>query len=40
VLEGTGKALRHVKLRFAKDLRTPAVKGLLRAAWRLDREGT
>jgi len=40
VLEGKGKALRHVKLRFVKDLRTPAVKGLLRAAWRMDQEGT
>lgn len=38
VLEGEGKALRHVKLRFVKDLRTPAVKGLLRAAWRIDQE--
>lgn len=37
-LEGTGKALRHVKLRFVKDLKTPAVKGLLRAAWRVDQE--
>jgi hypothetical protein len=39
VLEGTGKVLRHVKLRFVKELKTPAVKGLLRAAWRLDQEG-
>ena len=39
VLDGTGKALRHVKLRLVKDLRTPAVKGLLRAAWRIDQEG-
>jgi hypothetical protein len=39
VLEGTGVALRHVKLRFVKDLKTPAVKGLLRAAWRIDQEG-
>ena len=39
ILEGTGKALRHVKLRHAKDLKTPAVKALLRAAWRLDQEG-
>lgn len=39
-LEGTGKALRHVKLHFVKDLKTPAVKGLLRAAWRLDQEAS
>ena len=38
VLEGTGKELRHVKLRHAKDARTPAVKALVRAAWRLDQE--
>lgn len=39
LLEGTGKELRHAKLRNAKDLRTPAVKALVRAAWRLDQEG-
>jgi hypothetical protein len=39
ILEGTGKAMRHVKLRHAKDLRTPAVKALVRAAWRIDQEG-
>jgi hypothetical protein len=38
-LEGTGKALRHVKLHHAKDLKTPAVKALVRAAWRRDQEG-
>lgn len=38
-LDGTGKELRHVKLWSAKDLKTPAVKGLLRAAWRIDQEG-
>ena len=39
VLEGTGKELRHVKLRHARDVRTPAVKALVRAAWRLDQQG-
>ena len=39
LLEGTGKELRHVKLRHAKDARTPAVKALVRAAWRLDQGG-
>ena len=38
LLEGTGKAMRHVKLRAVKDLKTPDVKGLLRAAWRIDQE--
>lgn len=38
LLEGTGKQLRHVKLHHAKDARTPAVKALVRAAWRIDRE--
>lgn len=37
-LEGTGKALRHVKLRHARDLKDPAVKALVRAAWRIDQE--
>ena len=36
LLEGTGKDLRHVKLQHAKDAETPGVKGLVRAAWRLD----
>lgn len=40
VLEGTGKELRHVKLRHAKDVKTPAVKALVRAAWRLDQQGS
>ena len=39
LLEGTGKGMRHVKLRHAKDLKVPAVKALLRAAWRLDQGG-
>ena len=36
LLEGTGKEMRHVKLRQAKDLRTPGVKALVRSAWRVD----
>lgn len=36
VLEGTGKLVRHVKLRHARDVQVPAVKALVRAAWRLD----
>jgi hypothetical protein len=39
VLEGSGKALRHIKIHHAKDLKTPAVKALVRAAWRIDQEG-
>ena len=35
-LEGTGVAMRHVKLRSVRDLKDPAVKALLRHAWRLD----
>ena len=35
-LEGTGKDLRHVKLRHSKDVKDPAVKALVRAAVRLD----
>jgi hypothetical protein len=39
LLEGTGVAMRHVPVRHARDLQVPAVKGLLRSAWRLDRAG-
>ena len=39
VLEGTGKELRHVTLRHARDARTPQVKGLVRSAWRVDQQG-
>ncbi len=39
LLLGSGKELRHVRLEHAKDLKTPTVKALLRAAWRLDQEG-
>ena len=39
LLEGTGKELRHAKLRLAKDLRTPQLKALVRSAWRVDQEG-
>ena len=35
-LEGTGVGMRHVKVRAAKDLKDPAVKALVRHAWRLD----
>lgn len=38
LLEGTGKELRHAKLRAAKDLRTPQLKALVRSAWRVDQE--
>lgn len=38
LLEGTGKRMRHVKLRHARDVRTPGVKALVRAAWRQDQE--
>lgn len=40
LLLGSGKELRHVRLEHAKDLKTPAVRALLRAAWRLDREAS
>ena len=36
LLEGTGVTMRHVKLRSVRDLKDPAVKALLRHAWRLD----
>ena len=36
LLEGTGKEMRHVKVRLAKDLRTPQLKALVRSAWRVD----
>lgn len=39
LLEGTGKEMRHVKVRLAKDLRTPQVKALVRSAWRVDQGG-
>jgi hypothetical protein len=39
LLEGTGKEMRHVKVRQAKDLRTPQVKALVRSAWRVDKDG-
>jgi hypothetical protein len=39
LLEGTGKEMRHVKVRLAKDLRTPQLKALVRSAWRVDQGG-
>lgn len=36
LLEGTGVGMRHVKVRSVKDLKDPAVKALVRHAWRLD----
>jgi hypothetical protein len=36
LLEGTGKSLRHVKLRTLEDLRQPALKKLIQAAARLN----
>jgi len=33
VLEGTGKRLRHVKIKTLKDASHPALKRLVKAAW-------
>jgi len=38
LLEGTGKNLRHVKLRTMEDLRKPALKKLIQAAARLNKK--
>jgi len=38
LLEGTGKNLRHVKLRTLEDLREPALKKLILAAARLNKK--
>jgi hypothetical protein len=38
VFEGTGKDLRHVKLRSAEDLRKPELKKLIQAAARLNKK--
>jgi len=38
LLEGTGKNLRHVKLRSPEDLRNPALKKLIKAAARLNKK--
>jgi hypothetical protein len=38
LLEGTGKNLRHVKLRTAGDVRTPALRKLIEAAARLNKK--
>jgi len=38
LLEGTGKNLRHVKLRTAEDLQEPAVRKLIEAAARLNKK--
>ena len=38
LLEGTGKNLRHVKLRSAGDLRKPALKKLILAAAKLNKK--
>ena len=35
VLEGTGKLMRHIKLREAKDASSPALKRMLRQAFRV-----
>ena len=35
-LEGKGETMRHVKLHAARDVRDPALKALVRNAWRLD----
>jgi hypothetical protein len=39
LLEGTGKGLRHVKVRHARDLKGPRLAAILRSALRRDREG-
>jgi hypothetical protein len=38
LLEGTGKSLRHVKLRSLDDLRRPELKKLIQAAARLNKK--
>jgi hypothetical protein len=38
LLEGTGKNLRHVKLRTLQDLRRPGLKKLIQAAARLNKK--
>lgn len=38
LLEGTGKSLRHVKLRSCEDLRNPALKKLMQSAARLNKK--
>ncbi len=38
LLEGTGKNLRHVKLRTAEDVGTPAIRKLIEAAARLNKK--
>ncbi len=38
LLEGTGKNLRHVKLRTVEDLRRPGLRKLVKSAVRLNRE--
>jgi hypothetical protein len=40
LLEGTGKNLRHVKLRIVEDLRRPGLRKLVKAAARLNRENS
>src|SRR5579862_953357 len=38
LLEGTGKSLRHVKVKSAEDLSKPALRALIRAAASLNRK--
>ncbi|MCI4341680.1 MAG: DUF1801 domain-containing protein [Thermoplasmata archaeon] len=38
LLEGTGKNLRHVKLRSAKEARNPRFAALVRSAFKLDQQ--
>jgi hypothetical protein len=38
LLQGTGQRMRHLRLGHARDARTPAVKAIVRSAWRLDKE--
>jgi hypothetical protein len=38
LLEGTGKALRHVKLRTSLDSKKPALRQLIQAAARLNKK--
>jgi hypothetical protein len=38
LLEGTGKSLRHVKVRTMEDLRRPELKNLILAAVRMNKK--
>lgn len=38
LLKGSGLQMRHLRLEHARDARLPAVKAIVRSAWRVDRE--